>query len=141
MGSSAMGDGLRRVIVVAGVVVAIALMVVAVNQSQDDPVAQVTNVSAVERLIPGRGDLAVRQAQVGIDLAPGYTGVLLVNGTEIPEDQIERVEPLNEMYFTPREGNEIEAFEPGEVCVTAIYWRIGADREAGDSTRWCFDVA
>lgn len=124
-----------------GVIVAIAALALALTRSEDDPTAQITEGNAVERLIPGRGDLAVRQAQVGIDLTTGYTGVLIVDGVEIPEDQIERIEPLNEMYFTPREGNEIESFEPGPVCVRAVYWRLGEGRDRASSTRWCFDVA
>lgn len=125
---------------VAAAVVAVGALVLAVTSSDTGTDPDVTT-SAVEDLIPDRGALEVRQARVGIDLAPGYTGVLVINGVEIPEDQLERVEPLNQIYFQPREGREIEAFEPGQICVVAIYWLEGGDRSEGQSTQWCFDVA
>jgi hypothetical protein len=134
-----MSDRTWRVVVAVSLAVAAVALVlfITVDGSDDEPVT----VQAVEQLIPGRGDQAIRQARVGIDLTAGHTGVLVINGIEIPEDQLERVEPLNQIYFQPGEDKEIEAFEPGEVCVVAIYWQIGQDREGGERVRWCFDVA
>ena len=134
-----MSDRTWRSIVAAGLAVAAVALVlfVTVGGSDDEPVT----TQAVEQLIPGRGDQAIRQARVGIDLAPGYTGALVINGVEIPEDQLQRVEALNQIYFQPGEDKEIEAFDPGEVCVIAIHWQIGQDRESGEPVRWCFDVA
>jgi len=134
-----MSDRTWRIIVAAGLAVAALAIVllVTVGGSDDEP----ASAQAVEQLIPGRGDQAIRQARVGIDLAPGYTGVLVINGVEIPEDQLQRVEALNQIYFQPGEDKEIDAFEPGAVCVVAIHWRIGEDRGAGQPVRWCFDVA
>ena len=100
--------------------------------------------SAVEFLIPNRGATAVRQAEIGIDLAPGWTGVLIVNGVEIPEDQLRRVAAENQVFFRPAEGQEIEAFAPGRVAVTAIIWRPvdGETRESGRRfVSWEFRVA
>lgn len=135
-----MSDVSRRIVVVLAVLAAVAALIFAVVESDTGTDPELTT-SAVEELIPGRGDLEVRQARVGIDLAPGYTGVLVINGVEIPEDQLERVEPLNQIFFQPREGREIEAFEAGQVCVVAVYWREDGERSEGQSTQWCFDVA
>ncbi len=98
---------------------------------------------AVERLVPADGSpLAVRQAEVGIDLAPGWTGVLLVNGLEIPEDQLRRVEAQNEVYFQPGAGKEIEAFEAGAIVVEAEIWRTASEtRDDARSVIWSFGVA
>lgn len=130
----------NNLIVAALVLVALAALVTAgmlANTGTDGPVS----VSAVERFIPTEGSVVIRQARVGIDLAPGFTGVLIVDGVEIPEDQLDRVEALNEIYFAPREGTEIEAFEPGPLCMSALYWPVGADRSVARSTSWCFTVA
>ena len=99
--------------------------------------------SAIEQLVPDRGATAVRQAEIGIDLAPGWTGVLIINGKEIPEDQLRRVDPLNQVFFRPAEGREIEALPPGRVVVTAVIWRPvdGETREQGRSRSWEFRVA
>ncbi|HEX9684038.1 MAG TPA: hypothetical protein VGA13_13220 [Acidimicrobiales bacterium] len=131
---------MRRVITGVAVLAAVGLLIIAGTTADTGPKVTST-VAAVERLIPERGALAVRQARVGIDLAPGFTGVLIVNGVEIPEDQLERIEALNEVYFQPREEREIEAFEPGRVCVTAEYWPAIEGRDASRSIQWCFDVA
>lgn len=136
-----MSDLTRRIVVVVAAVVAVGALVLAVTQSDTGPDTAVTNPQPVEQLIPGRGELEVRQARVGIDLQPGYTGILVVNGVEIPEDQLELVEGLNQVLYQPGEGKEIEAFEPGQVCVVATYWREVETRDDGRSVRWCFDVA
>jgi hypothetical protein len=98
---------------------------------------------AVERLVPADGSpVAVRQAEVGVDLAPGWTGVLLINGLEIPEDQLRRVEPQNEVYFQPGEGKEIEAFQAGTIVVEAEIWRSTSEtRDDARSVVWRFGVA
>jgi hypothetical protein len=100
--------------------------------------------NAVEQLIPAPGSPAVvRQAELGVDLAPGWTGILIVNGLEIPEDQLRRNEPLNQVFFRPGEGQEIEALNPGAVRVTAVIWRPadGQTRSSGArSLSWEFRV-
>ena len=87
---------------------------------------------AVERLVPEDGSpVAVRQAEVGVDLAPGWTGVLKINGIEIPEDQLRRVEAQNEVYF-----------QPGTIVVEAEIWRSASETRADARTvTWRFGVA
>lgn len=98
---------------------------------------------AVERLVPADGSpVAVRQAEVGIDLAPGWTGVLTINGNEIPEDQLRRVEAQNEVYFQPAAGKDIDAFQPGTIVVEAEIWRSASEtREDARTVTWSFGVA
>src|ERR671924_154562 len=52
--------------------------------------------SAVEALHPAAGDLDLRQGTIGVDLVDRYTGVLFIDGVEIPEDQLERVQGLGQ---------------------------------------------
>lgn len=99
--------------------------------------------AAVEQLIPGDGSPNVlRQSEIGIDLATGWTGVLAVNGVEIPEDQYRRNDPLNQVFFTPGEGKEIERLPAGPVIVTATIWRPvqGETRDDGRQVVWRFNV-
>lgn len=98
---------------------------------------------AVEAYIPIPNSPAVpRQAEIGIDLADGWTGELTINGTFIPEDQLRRVDPLNQILFTPGEGKEIERLEAGRVLVVASIWRPidGETREDGRPITWTFSV-
>ena len=84
----------------------------------------------------------LRQAEIGIDLKPGWTGDLAVNGVPIPEDQVRRNDPLNQVFFTPGPGKEIEQFNSGTVIVVASIWRP-VDGETRDDARqvvWRFKV-
>ncbi|MBA2437658.1 MAG: hypothetical protein H0V52_04805 [Acidimicrobiia bacterium] len=98
---------------------------------------------AVEQLVPPQGSQVLRQSEIGIDLAPEWTGVLQINGVEIPEDQLRRVPAQNQVFFTPGPGREIEELPPGPVNVVALIWRpvAGETREDADTVRWSFQVA
>jgi hypothetical protein len=101
--------------------------------------------AAVERLIPASDTpSAIRQSEIGIDLATGWEADLVINGVSIPEDEERRNEPLNEVFFTPGKGKVIEALAPGLVQVTAIIWRPidGQTRDSGSRpVTWSFHVA
>jgi len=132
---------LRRLVL--SLILAAAVVTLAVGFSMhtdnDDEVA--VSDAAVEAVIPASGDLDLRQARIGVDLAPGYTGILQVDGVEIPEDQLERVEALNQVFFTPREGTETGQLFPGRHQATAVFWPAGQTREAASrSVNWTFSV-
>lgn len=95
----------------------------------------------VERLVPAQGAEALQQAEIGIDLAPGYEGGLVLNGTAIPTDELRIVREQNQVFFAPGQGRTFEALPSGSNCVTAIVWRSADGRGPGDLTfQWCFDV-
>lgn len=95
----------------------------------------------VEQVFPARDSEALQQVQVGIDLGNRYTGVLVVNGIEVPEEQLVRQEALNQVFFSPGEGQVIEAWTPGRNCVEAIVWPITEGRSASRPVpQWCFEV-
>jgi hypothetical protein len=99
-----------------------------------DPVEPSLVDSAVEQLIPAPGaPSALRRSEVGIDLGPGWEADLIVAGVVIPPDQVRRNPPLNQVFFRPGEGKELEALPAGEVTVTAIIWRPvdGQTRDEG----------
>jgi len=96
----------------------------------------------VEQLFPGRDSEALQQVQVGVDLGPRYTGTLVVRGTEVPPEQLVRQDALNQVFFSPGDGQVIEEWEPGRNCVRAVVWPV-AEGRGGDGTRsieWCFEV-
>jgi hypothetical protein len=110
---------------------------------------------AVERTIPNPGSLILRQSTVGVDLAPGYRGVLVIDGQEIPTYDVVGGEEnatgsvfdaqfdaaQNTVLYTPREGSTIERFSPGEHRVTAVFWKIGESRDSARSVTWTFKVS
>jgi hypothetical protein len=93
---------------------------------------------AVESVFPVAGNLELRQVSIVADLAPGYTGYLSVDGTEVPEDQVQFVDALNTLTLKPQPGGDFESFEPGSHCATVFYRQIGQPRENSSAYRWCF---
>jgi hypothetical protein len=80
---------------------------------------------------------------VTVDLADRYTGVLVVDGVEIPEDQLVRVVGIQTVSFRPGPGKEISKFRPGINQVVVKYWdgRL-VDRPAKPFTNsWQFDAS
>ena len=94
----------------------------------------------VEQLFPARDSEALQQQQVGIDLGPTYTGVLVINGVEIPEEQLQRRPELNQVFFQPGDDLAVEELTPGRNCVTALVWRETESRDESRAVNWCFEV-
>ena len=93
---------------------------------------------------PCPGSRILRQAQVGVELQPGYDGRISIDGVAIPEDQmLGAIVPGTEAYdqltpeqralgprpnnknvvkFQPGEGKVIERFS-GQIRVNVRYWK------------------
>jgi hypothetical protein len=133
---------LRRVVLGLLLVVAVGMFWAAGRNGNADPEPLLTE-SAVEQLIPADGSPSVlRQAEIGIDLEPGWTAELSVNGVHIPDDQLRRNDPLAQVFFTPGPGKEIEQLRSGTVVVVANIWRPvdGETRDDGRQVVWRFNV-
>jgi hypothetical protein len=94
----------------------------------------------VEQQFPTPDSEALQQVQVGIDLGNRFTGVLVVDGIEVPEEQLVRQAALNQVFFSPGEGQVVEEWEPGRNCVRAIVWPIIEGRDESRTVDWCFEV-
>ena len=74
------------------------------------------------RVNPEPDELTGLVDDVTVDLADQYTGVLVVDGVEIPEDQLDRVvgHPERELPARPRQGHQ--PFRAGVNDVVVKYW-------------------
>lgn len=130
-----------RVIVSVLLALAAAIFYVGVTRSVDPPEESVGLNRFVTSVEPEPNALALRQAHIVARLASGYTGVLLIDGVEIPEDQLDRLEGINTVGFTPGKGTETGALKPGRRCATVVYWPIESTRaRASGSHGWCWSV-
>jgi hypothetical protein len=139
---SPMSQGRYRLllgVLLGAAVVAAVLGVMVTDTDERDAVAP---SDVVERFVPKQNDEVVRQAELGVDLAPGYDGTIAVNGVEIPVDQQRRVPQQNEVYFTPGEGKVVERLLAGPNCATAIVWKaaVGRGTQNDQSFTWCFEA-
>lgn len=109
-------------------VVAVTLLVVAnlgvflLNQSDTSAPGRETLPPDIEAVSPNPGDITGLVDSVSVDLADRYTGVLVIDGVEIPEDQLQRVPGIQTISFRPGPGKEITAFRPGQNTVVVKYW-------------------
>lgn len=136
-----LSDQARRFVLVFTTLVAIALFVAAGMMADTGP-GKVNNSAGggIEDQIPRPGDRVLRQDMVGVDLADGWTGVLAVDGVEIPEAQVIRNQATNEILFQAGDGKVVTELTPGTRCMEAEVWQLA--RGPGESRRvsWCFEA-
>jgi hypothetical protein len=141
----------------AVIVAALGLIVWGFASAQTGDQAVHFSDRAIERVLPNPGELVLRQSQVGIDLAPGYRGLLVIDGQEIPTYDAQapgaatpqavvnfdaQFDPaLNTVLFSPKQGATIEEFAPGDHRITAIYWEMSKTRDDARSFSWSFKVS
>ncbi len=102
----------------------------------------------------------LNQSNVFVDLATGYTGVLIIDGVELETvsiDDLDRadVEPGQQvelpnvtifesgnstLTFTPNAAAPIAQFVDGEHTVELLYWRFDETRQRARSFTWTFTV-
>lgn len=128
-------------LVLTAAVGAFAFAYTSASEGDDDPVLSSGGADYVEQLIPGRNEQVPRQSRVGIDLVTGWDGVLVVNGTEIPQDELTVTRELGLVEFTPGEGRAVEELPGGTNRVTAVVWPIAEGRDQGArNVSWTFQV-
>ena len=115
----------------------------------------------VVQLVPSPKNIILRQSQVGIRLKDGYEGRLIIDGRDIPDDQVygavtgdpqgggnigssnlsDNIVRSN-VLFTPGPKTDIERFSPGEHCIVAIFWQIVEGPDVNPQRQeWCFKVS
>ncbi len=102
----------------------------------------------------------VSQSNVFVDLASGYTGVLVIDGVEIETVNVEDVgnigvqpgqqidlpsvtiyEPGNAtLTFAPSDDAVITQFSEGQHRAQVIYWKVDESRQRARSYTWTFQV-
>ena len=132
----------RRLLILIVAVLAVTALVFAgqLAQTGDDGDELVLTGQDVERLIPARDSEILAQEAVGIDLAAGFTAVLLLNGVEIPEDQLVRRNGIDEILYRPSADDASLEFQAGENCLVALVWPQAETRAAARPVSWCFNV-
>jgi len=114
----------------------------ATQTGDPDPVTINGRPDVVEHFMPRQGAQALHQTEVGIDLAPGYEGTLLVNGVAIPDDELRIVREQNQVFFLPGPARTFESLPAGRNCIAALVWKSAVGRGGGSDLTfdWCFDV-
>jgi hypothetical protein len=126
----------RRLIITALLAVAVVGIVVAFSGARRPSLQQ---TSAVRQVMPPSGDLDLRQVNVGVTLAAGYTGDLFVDGAQVPEDELHREPALYQITLQPRPSGQFN-LGPGRHCASVRYWPLATPNDKRDSAPWCFNL-
>lgn len=114
----------------------------------------------IERVDPVPDAVRVlSQTSVFVDLAPGYTGRLVIDGVEIETVGIDEINDVAEpgqqislppvtiyepgnatLTFTPAAGAPIEQFDEGLHEATVVFWPIEDGEARSRSYRWTFNT-
>jgi hypothetical protein len=128
---------MRRVII--SVIAAVAVAGIGWAFSASAPPKKVTR-PGIEAVSPPEGDLDLRQVQVGVDLAPGYTGTLYLDNVEIPEDDLHRVPAVNSITLKPQNDSPFRQLSPGRHVASVVYWPIAVGRSQEQRYTWRFSL-
>jgi len=123
----------RRLIIVSALALAAILSVIAVLIYQSNPATTDLPV-AIQAVEPEAGSNVLSQSDVLVDLAVGYTAEIDINGVEIPESQLFRVQALNSLSYQPREGKVVPRL-PG--CLGAANHLVRDAVDLGSGGKRC----
>jgi hypothetical protein len=112
----------RVAIIAITVLVTLNLGVWLLNESDTSPVGDKVLPADIEAVTPTPNSITGLIDTVSVDLADQYTGVLVIDGIEIPEDQLERVVGIQTVSFRPGPGKVISRFRAGVNEVVVKYW-------------------
>jgi len=130
---------IRRIVMTLIAAVAVGGFIFAFSAPKQEPAGPLP--AAVERVSPPGGDLDLRQITIAADLAPSFTGYLLIDGVEVPRDDLQIVPALNSITLVPQPGSDYEQLQPGSHCATVVYRTIGQpDTSSAGEYRWCFKL-
>lgn len=132
-----------RVATVVGVLlVVLNLIALLAYFSDTDDEGRQQPTSEVAQVKPGPGSIASPQDDVEVRLRSGLTGVLVIDGQRIPEDQLEIDPATSRIIFRPGQDQEFETFEAGDHQATVLYWKQTKSEPASpDSFSWNFRIA
>jgi hypothetical protein len=132
----------RVVIVAVGLLVVLNLGIILVANSDTSVKGRAALPNDIESISPERGEIASLVDDVTVDLRDNLTGVLVVDGVEIPEDQLKRIDELGVITFRPGPNKELSRYRAGDNTVVVLYWPRTKARPANPASfGWRFRAA
>lgn len=143
--------------------IAIGLVLIAIGMRTGLTGRDASNLpDEIESISPANGDEVLRQAQVIVDFAEGYTAVLTIDGIEFPTTRLDELtangaapqpgaqvelpptaifDPGNYIIsFQPQEGAPLEEFVQGDHVASVRYWKISDGEQSARVYNWKFST-
>jgi hypothetical protein len=132
----------RIVIVVAGLALVVNLAIVLGMNSDTSDRGKQGVTADVEQIRPAAGSIVNPLDDIEVRLRPGLTGVLVLNGKRLPEDQLVIDNATSTITFRPGPGREVSTLAAGVNDITVLYWKQTEPEPATpDSYGWSFRAA
>ncbi len=149
----------RRIVILLVLAAAIAVFVWGTRRTEGTGGITAADDPAVLDKVPRPGDRVPPQARVGADLKPTYIGELIVDGTRIPDDQLEGSVPLgspeydatfgsrannkSRVFFVPGPGKAVSKLRTGEIRIVLEFWPVidGPHPRAKQRIAWTIQVS
>ncbi|HKF91712.1 MAG TPA: hypothetical protein VKC52_09595 [Acidimicrobiia bacterium] len=129
----------RVVIVVGGLALVVSLvLVLGYNSDTSDQGKQSLNAD-IAQVRPAPGSIVNQLDDIEVRLRSGLTGVIVLNGKRIPEDQLVIDNATSTLSFRPGEGKEISRLPAGANDAAVLYWsQTQAEPAKPKSFGWTF---
>ena len=112
----------RVVIVVGGLALVVSLvLVLGYNSDTSDQGKQSLNAD-IAQVRPAPGSIANQLDDIEVRLRSGLTGVIVLNGKRIPEDQLLIDNATGTISFRPGPGKDISQLPAGANDAAVLYW-------------------
>jgi hypothetical protein len=134
---------LRQRIVISVLLAAAVVGLVFAFQSAQEPKDKVVQRdSRVVALFPKDGDIALRQDSIFAEVVVPYTGVLRIDGVQIDEPQLQRIQTGKEtrLSYTPGPATVTGYLAAGVHRASVIFWRPEDGRDKASEYSWSFTV-
>jgi len=112
----------RVVIVVGGLALVISLVLVLGSNSDTSDQGKQNPNADIAQVRPAPGSIVNQLDDIEVRLRSGLTGVIVLNGKRIPEDQLVIDNATSTISFRPGEGKEISRLPAGANDAAVLYW-------------------
>ena len=132
----------QRIVISLLLAAAVVGIVFAFQEAEEPEDAVVHRDSRVTNIFPNQGDTILRQDTVSADVAFPYTGVLIIDGIEISEPQLEVIQVGNStrLSYTPGPNTITGFLRAGRHNAEVLFWRPEDGRDKASRFPWQFEV-
>lgn len=125
----------QKLVLAVPLVVAVAAVVILLSFNRES--APTADDRIIEEVSPLPNANALQQAQIVLDMQPGWDASFVIDGRQIPDDQLTKVPAQGRVSFQPGAGKEFEFLQAGQNCVNATYWPLSSPDQKFRKY-WCF---
>jgi hypothetical protein len=112
----------RVAIVVGGLALVVSLFILLGYNSDTSDQGRQELSADVRQVRPAPGSIANPLDDIEVRLRSGLTGVLVLNGTRLPEDQLVIDNATSTITFRPADGKEVDRLAAGRNDVAVLFW-------------------